>query len=361
MNRVLSLLFFFILIVPMCLVVSAQKKQLPDYYVEGFLAHASARDEIREQGLTLGVQIVPYVGFGLGVSRFQVYNRRDNYPMFNWQLRGFMNPQKTLYYSYRQGSGKFRDPYYPNQSYSAVNRELQIGVRVNPYVIFAGGWSFWRHIYNDTQSRFTRETQGSSISGRLILTLDKTRSRTWDLGPLYGYAIWGFLASSKRSYPGFNRSDSRMEFTGHLGGGKKLSRHLGLGLGLTALGHSQIGTEASIRNMQGIGLHVAGIWERLVGMVEAGYAMNIVDGYGITNRIYRFYPGGQGDAVMYYRASVGPRFGRLTLQASYLGTPRVKGLESLLYQASNGEWIFREETNFLTFSGFQLGIGFFVD
>ncbi|MEL7063635.1 MAG: hypothetical protein AAFP00_07840, partial [Bacteroidota bacterium] len=80
MNRVLSLLFFFILIVPMCLVVSAQKKQLPDYYVEGFLAHASARDEIREQGLTLGVQIVPYVGFGIIVSAIINLKSGDSQP-----------------------------------------------------------------------------------------------------------------------------------------------------------------------------------------------------------------------------------------------------------------------------------------
>ncbi|MEL6699577.1 MAG: hypothetical protein AAFP89_25285, partial [Bacteroidota bacterium] len=64
MKRFLPLVFFFILVMPLCLTVSAQRKQLPDYYVEGFLAHASELDEIREQGLTLGVQIVPYVGFG---------------------------------------------------------------------------------------------------------------------------------------------------------------------------------------------------------------------------------------------------------------------------------------------------------
>ncbi|MEL6134852.1 MAG: hypothetical protein AAFR59_15945, partial [Bacteroidota bacterium] len=293
----------------------AQKKVLPGYYVEAFYANTSESQEIREQGLTLGLHLSPYFGLGGGVSRFQIYSRRQNFLMINWQIRGFLNPEKTLYYSYRQGGGKSRNPHTPNLSYAAVNRELQLGVRVSPFVIFAGGWNFWRDVFSNSRSQFERETKGSSISGRLILTLDRTRPKEWDLGSIYGYALWGFLASSKRSYPGFNRSDSRMEFTGHLGGGKKVSPHWGIGLGLTALGHSQIGTEESIRKLLGLGLHVAGIWRRVVGMVETGYAYDMVDGYGMNARVYRFYPGGRDGGGVYYRVTVGPRIGKLTLQA----------------------------------------------
>ncbi|MEL6135006.1 MAG: hypothetical protein AAFR59_16730 [Bacteroidota bacterium] len=328
------------------------------YYIEGFQSVQGTDLPIRELGVTVGFHLIPnYVGFGAGISRLSFPTRGRAYLFPTWQIRGFFNSERTYYYSYRQTQGRGSDSY---SDYRITNREFNLGYRIGSYVILGGGVSFLRQVQKLNQLAGTvYDYQGATLTGRLIVTLDNARRRSWDPPASYGYLIIGAVAAGRGAYVNA-RERWRQEITGHIGGGVKVSSHWGVGLGISAIGYSRIGDESYIRRLQGAGVQVAGIWPHVMGMVELGYAFNIIDGYGIQSEIYRFSPGQNGQGT-YFRFTVGPRIGKFTLQASYLTTPRLKGRERYDFLVNAGEWDVRQEVNYRVISGVQLGIGVFVD
>ncbi|MEO0895585.1 MAG: hypothetical protein AAFY71_04275 [Bacteroidota bacterium] len=350
------------------------------FYGESYMGITGERSLFNYIGLIGGVELGPQLYMGIGGEFMNdFWNRDDYYLLIQAQLKAYFDKKKRLYGAINIGGGpKILRQIDRNQGRRGnfFKTEWNLGIRVSPYVVLAGGLAYTRITFNGSPIRRGSSVFGSyledgnlSLSGKLILTLGQAAKESGNIVNSYGYLEWGLPAFIRTSWEeAFRPFDVSM--SAHIGGGIKLRDHLGVGLGINSILGREIGELSFYQNLQAIGVHAMGIWDSFHIMGELGYAPTIAEAYlEITkNRVYlpgiglEENPRGRSGNGAYFRFSMGPRIKKgLVLHLGLITTLPRKGQEKIT-RFSPSE-IFPpefQETRRIIWN-LQAGIGILVD
>ncbi|MEO0895586.1 MAG: hypothetical protein AAFY71_04280 [Bacteroidota bacterium] len=348
------------------------------FYAEGYTGITGDYDPYNYLGFLAGAEILPSFYVGIGGEFLNEYWSGDHYVMVQGQLRGYLDRQRRIYTGLTVGRGpQIMGRYQRDEEYfgRATKTELNLGIRLNPYLILAGGFTYLKAIFGSDYVfagtpiyEVYHNDESYTLSGKVIFTLDSKAKWLGELSNTYGFLEWGMLNFMHNNWQeSFGSFDAAM--SAHVGGGIKVKEHLGLGIGFNASGISgEVGSESLTHIFHGVGLHAMGLWDSFHLMGEIGYAPSVEDVYSSTRTYRRFTPGVSVQSVRrmgrspYLRLSMGPRIKQgLVIHLGIMSTFPILGVDVLsVYDPLNTPLPVVTERRKVIW-GFQTGVGILVD